>query len=329
MRKIIAISLLFFVSIFSLFADDEVIFSDRPGSYAIYQDLRFGNEALIGLCYVGENTILARSYEPASENELLLMIELTVKEGNIDLGEHLQVLAGSMNSSDAAARLIPMIMNWAITWYKSKSIINEKTSYSVSTDDDYNYLSWIPVFQLDHIGNKKDFSVFAIGFLNSFSDERFFGFTKLPEAEPSDKYTIKKGKKNDVTIDDLIIPLDSNWKTEDNRVYRITTKSPQDAVFMVETFNYLEAGLSDIRELAQILLIGNMDILVLAEGTKIEIIDDTYNLTMRMYDPRQNKITIQQTQIFDRGEGYVSVASLACYETLYLKNQKYFDKIMH
>ena len=61
----------------------------------------------------------------------------------------------------------------------------------------------------------------------------------------------------------------------------------------------------------------------------IEIIDDTYNLTMRMYDPRQNKITIQQTQIFDRGEGYVSVASLACYETLYLKNQKYFDKIMH
>ena len=329
MKKFLAIAFLICFSALKIFAAGEEIFSGRPGNYAIYHDLRFEEEVIIGLCYVGENAVLARSYEPETQNELLLLVQFTVNDDQIDLGETLNLLKGDLHSSPAASRLLPMIMNWATTWYKSKDKINENTKYSASTDDDYNYLSWIPVFQLDYIGNKKDFTVFSIGLLKDFTDARFFGITKLPEPVESDKYTIKKGKKIDVVIDGLSVPLDSNWVTEDQRVYRITNKTPQDAAFLIETINYPEQGFSSVNELASLLLIGNMDVVLLTDGSSIEYENGLCNINFRMYDPNQNKITVQQTQLIERNDGYVSIATLACYETLYLQNKKYFDKILH
>ena len=89
-RKSLLVSLLILFSVAKIFATDEVIFSDRPGYYAIYDDLRFENEAIIGVCYVGENTILARSYEPETENEVILMIELDINDNEIDMGQNLR-----------------------------------------------------------------------------------------------------------------------------------------------------------------------------------------------------------------------------------------------
>ena len=315
LRKGLLVTLLILFSTLKIFAAENVLFSDRPGYYAIYDDLRFENEAFIGVCYAGENTIIARSYEPVTENELILMIELVLNDNEIDLGQNLKILKGDLNSSLAAKRLLPMIMNWATTWYKSKDKIKENSKYSVSTDDDYNYASWIPVFQIDTIGKKEKFSVVSMGMIKDFSDERFFEFSKLPEVIESDKYKINKGKEIEVIIDDLKVPLDSNWKTEDNRVYRITNKTPQDAAFIIETLNYIEAGLTSMKELAKLLLVGNMDIVLLSDGSYIELDGEIYNIQLRMYDPEQKKITIQQTQLIDRGDGYVSIASLACYET--------------
>ncbi len=117
--------------------------------------------------------------------------------------------------------------------------------------------------------------------------------------------------------------------TEDKRIYRLQNKTQQDAAFIIETMNYVEAGINSLQELAELLLIGNMNVIVLTDGTSIEIEDNIYNITFKMYDPVQNKVTIQQTQLIDRNDGYVSIATLACYETLYLKNKKYFDKILH
>ncbi len=327
MRRSFFILIFLFTSIF-VFAD-EILFSDRPGSYAIYNDLRFEGQTLIGICYAGENTVLARSYEVESGNELQLLIQFVIKDNEISLGDNLRILKGDMNSSQASARLLPMLMNWANTWYNSKEEINKKNIYSVSTDDDYFYNSWLPVFQLDYIGNKKDISVFSIGLIADFSDERFFRVTNVPQPVESESYKIKKGKALDVVIDGLSVPLDDNWKTENNRLYRIHNKTPQDAAFMIETINYIEAGIPSLKELTKILLIVNMNIVLLTDGLSIEAEDNIYNITMKVFDPVQNKVTIQQKQLIDREDGYVSIATLACYETLYLQNKKYFDKILH
>ena len=328
-RKVFVTFFLVFVSTIKIFADGGSLFSDISGSYAIYHDLRFNDEAIIGVCYIGEDTVLTRSYEPKTGNELLLMVDFVVNKNEIEHGNNIKVLKGSFTSSEAASRLLPMLLNWANTWYKSKDKINQNMKYSVSTDDDYSYLSWIPVFQIDTIGTKKDFTVFTVGFLKDLSDERFFGITKLPSPIKSDKYKIKKGKSQNVEIDGLLVPLDSNWETEDKRIYRINKKTPQDAAFLIETINYTESGFSSISQLAKLLLIGTSDVVVLTEGSSISVEKGTYNLYIRMFDPVQNKVTVQQTQLIERGDGYVSIATLACYETLYLQNKDYFDKILH
>lgn len=328
MKKLV-LSVLILLSSVMVFANDEKIFADIPGSYAIYHDLRFNDEAIIGLCYVGENSILARSYEPKTKNELMFLLEFVVNDSEIDLGPDIKLLKGMFNSSGAASRLLPMVMNWATSWYKSKDKILEKDRYSISTDDDFNYLSWIPVFQIETIGKKEEFTVFSIGRITNFSDERFFGITELPKEVKFESYKIKKGSDVDVVIDGLKIPLDSNWKTDDEIVYRLDKVTPQDGVFMVETLNYKESGFSSLRQLANLLLIGNSDVILLTDGSNIVFEKGSYFINYRMYDPAQKKVTVQQTQLIEREDGYVSIVSLACYEGLYLKNKKYFDKILH
>ena len=328
MKRIIIMLLVLFSSIY-IYANDENIFSDIPGSYAIYHDLRFDEETIIGLCYVGNNSILARTYEPKTENEFIFLLSFTIQEEEIDIEKNLKILSGDMNSSENTKRMIPMIMNWATNWYKSKALITEKGRYSFSSDDEYNYTSWIPVFQIETIGKNNKFNVFTIGKIKDFNDERFFNIKSIPETINADSYKIKKGKNVDVIIDGLKVQLDSNWKTSDERVYRLEKETPQDAIFMIETFNYKQRGLSSLKQLANLILIANQNIILLTDGSTIDFKNNSYFITIRMYDPLQKKITIQQTQLIERNDGYVSTATLACYETLYSKNKKYFDKILH
>lgn len=327
MRKFFIVC--FMLVSFFVFADDEPIFSDIPGSYAIYHDLRFNNDVIIGICYVGDNTILARSYETKTKNELLILIPFVRTDSGIDIGNNLNVLKGDLNASDSTSRLLPMIMNWSNSWYKSKSEIDTKNQYFISTDDDFYYLSWIPVFQIQTIGKKEEFSVISVGKLKDNKDSRFFGFTQLPNPIKSDTYEIKKGKPLDVVIDGLKVPLDSNWKSDDGKVYRITTKSPQDSVFTIETLDYKKVGFKSLKQFVNIMLISNTDVIVLTDGSNVTFKDGNYNIVMRMFDPIQKKVTVQQTQFIERDKDVVSLATLACYETLYLKNKSFFDAIIN
>ncbi|MCQ2578294.1 MAG: hypothetical protein MJ176_07165 [Treponema sp.] len=328
MKKII-LALFVLISSVCIFANDVAIFNDFPGNYALYEDSRFEEKAIIGLCYVGDNSIIARSYEPKTENELVILMNFVIGDNGIEPGNNLRILKGDFNSSENAKRLLPMIMNWSVSWYTSKAVINEKGSYSYSSDDDFNYLSYIPVFQIDSIGDDNKFKIFSMGKVNDLNDERFFNLNAMPEAVDAESYKITKGKKTDVTIDGLKIPLDSNWKTTDERIYRLDKVTPQDAAFLVETFNYKESGFNSLKELANLLLVANQNVILLAEGSKVVESEGAVFITCRMYDPVQKKITYQETQLIERNDGYVSVATLACYETLYLKNKKYFDSIMH
>ena len=119
MRKLLII---IFISLFNafLFADTP-IFNDIPGSYVIYHDTRFKDDVYLGLAYLGENKLLARSFETKDDNELQVIIQLTINtDGEIDLGKNLSIRKGDLKSSQAASRVIPMILNWATTWYKER-----------------------------------------------------------------------------------------------------------------------------------------------------------------------------------------------------------------
>lgn len=327
MRK----SLVIFFIILSIFAfaDDSIIFSDLPGSYAIYHDFRFETEVFIGLCYIGDNTILSRSYEPKTGNEIILSIPFVKTTNGIEIGRKLNLLKGDLNSSEASNRLVPMIMNWANSWYSSKENITKKGKYSISTDDDFSYYSWIPLFQINKIGTDDRFTLITIGKVDNLKDPRFFNFTQIPKPIKSKTYQIKKGKLTNITIDGIKVVLDTNWHTMDNKVYRITNATPQDSVFLIETFDYRNIGFKSIEQYAQILLIGDPSIVVLADGTDVKRIEGGFNITIRMYDPIENKVTLQKTHIIERDKTTISLASLACYESLYLDNKSFFDDISY
>lgn len=329
MRKALVSVLLVFFAYALATAQEGSIFDGPVGTYAIYHDARFGDDVFIGLCYIGEDTLLVRSYETKTQNELLMLIPFVREEGEgIGLGQEMRVIRGDMQSSKASARLLPMLMNWSQTWYSLREKIREKNEYQASTDDDYAYKAWIPVFQLSRIGDKKDFRVVSVGILSSNADPRFFLYNEEPKPQAAESYKIDKKKRSEVTIDGIRFSLDENWKTDDSRVYRLQKVSPQDAVLTVETFDYAKAGIPSVSLLASLIVIGNSEVTVLMDGTELTKRKDSYELTLRMYDPGQGKVTVQKSRIIEKGEGVVSMTSLACYETLYLENKAYFDSIL-
>lgn len=328
MRKFLMALLLIMVSSVCVFAEGEKLFSDLPGSYAIYHDQRFADEAIIGLCYLGNNTIVLRNYEPATQNELVMLVELVFQDDEISLGEECRILRGDLKGN-SSTRALPMILNWAASWYKAKSDIQENGRYSLSTDDDYNYVSYIPVFQLESIGDDKKFTVFSIGRLSELSDERFLEVTGIPEPEETESYKIEDGETLVAVIDGLTAVLDRNWKKQSEKVYVIDKISECDAVFTVETIDLNKTGLSSLQQLAKVLLLGNSNVVLLTDGSDIVFEKGKNFITMRMYDPVQKNISIQQSQLIERGEGLVSIATVSCYESIYLQNKEYFDRILH
>lgn len=93
--------------------------------------------------------------------------------------------------------------------------------------------------------------------------------------------------------------------------------------------NYTAYGLSSLEEVAHLLFLGNTSVVLLTDGSDMFCEDGVWYLKMRMFDPGQQKVTVQQTILLDRGNGYCSTISLACYETLYLDNTAYFDAILN
>jgi hypothetical protein len=310
---------------------EAAVFDDVPGSYAVYCDTRFGDDCYIGLCYVGSDTIVARSYEARTGNELMIMLPLVAGDDGLGPGKSLKILKGDLKSSNAAGRLLPMLQNWMDAWYKNREGIEAKLDLEYSGDDDYVFSFWIPVFRLREIkGDEANrFYLATAGILKSNTDERFFAFKGLPEPARSAEFEVKPGKPTDVVIDGLKIPLDDNWKTQDRRVYRIQEKTGQDAAFFLETMDYKKSGIASPRRLAGLMPIGNADVVLLAEGSRVFAENGTFNCFIRMLDPASGKVSIQQTQLVEREGSIVSIATLAAYETLYIFNKAYFDKILY
>lgn len=309
----------------------EKIFDDLPGSYAIYHDTRFSDDVYLGVAYVGEDTLLARSFETKTGNEIVLLIPFVQgNDGGFDMGPNLKLLKGDFKSSPAASRVIPMLLNWGTTWLKSKGKIADLLTFEANTDDDYVYQYWIPVFQLERIVDHDDgFALVTAGILEGNQDPRFFTFNGLPEVMKSDSFQISAGTANSPIIDGLKIPLDNNWKSTDGRVFRIQVKTDQDAAFFVETINIVEQGIKSETALAKLMILSNKQTILLANGTRVFRANGQINLFLRILDQNNLKASIQQSQLVARDAEFVSIVSLASFESLYNDNKVYFDRIIY
>ncbi len=113
LKKIMLISLL--LSPILLIAEN--LFNDIPGSYVIYNDERFNDQAYIGLLYLGDDTLLVRTYEENSNSEFALIVKLKIVDDEIEFDDEMQILAGGFKDSTITQRVLPMLMNWGNAWF--------------------------------------------------------------------------------------------------------------------------------------------------------------------------------------------------------------------
>ena len=325
MKKILL--LLFALSTVLLSAAESPIFTGLKGSYAIYEDSRYGDTVYIGVCYVGDDTIIMRSYEPASGNDFAIKGSFNNIDGILDYDPDMLLLKGELQSSDAATRLFPQILNWANTWFGLKDNIGTETQYN--GENGYTFSFWIPVFQLSSIGRNQKLKLITTGIAHSEQDPEFMDFKGLPRAGYAPSYTVKKAAALDVEIDGISIPLDENWERIDDKQYRISRFSDEDARFEITTSRPSDTGIHSTATLVTLHMLAEKDQMLLARGSRVYIDEGVFNLVKRSYDLNSGRVYLHQMQFLPRGNGYISVAELKVLETVYMKNKTYFNAILY
>jgi hypothetical protein len=112
MRKALVSLFIMFIAFTMATAEEGDIFDGPVGTYAIYHDTRFGDDVFIGLCYVGEDTLLVRSMRRRRKTSCSCSFRSLRNEGEgIGLGQEMRVIRGDMQSSRRAQGCCPMLMN--------------------------------------------------------------------------------------------------------------------------------------------------------------------------------------------------------------------------
>ena len=190
LKKIILISLLLLNTILLI---AESLFNDLPGNYVIYNDERFNDQAYIGLLYLGDDTLLVRTYEENSDTEFALIVKLKIVDGEIEFDDGMQILAGGLKDSMITQRILPMVLNWGNAWFNSKDKILNNHSHIERYVDLYSYQYWIPAFNIEKIENDPNFNLLTVGSVQDINDPAFAQFTGIPNYSNSDSFRIIVG----------------------------------------------------------------------------------------------------------------------------------------
>ena len=326
MKKIFL--LLFTITTAMVMAQESPVLTGFKGSYAIYEDNRYEDPVYIGLCYVGEDSIIMRSYEPATGNDFAAKGTLKNIDGVLDYDPTMLLLKGELKSSDAVDRLLPLVLSMANTWFNIKDSIGTSTQFKGSSDLSFSF--WVPVFQLSSIGlENKGIRLITTGIAHSERDPAFMDFKGLPKTDYSPSFTIEKGESLEAQIDGITIPLDDNWKKVSDTHYAMNQFSDEDATFMIDTIRPADSGISSSTMLVLLHMLPEEDERLFAQGSEVFITDGIFNLVKRVYDEKTRRIYVHQMQFLPRGNGYVSIAELSVLESLYLKNKSYFNSILY
>ena len=310
----------------SLLLNAESIFDDQPGSYVIYSDERFNDQAYIGLLYLGDDSLLIRTFEKNNNLELALILKLKIADEEIGFDESMQILTGSLKDSQTTQRIMPMILNWGNAWLNSKEKIQENKVYSERYVDLYSYQFWIPIFNIESIEDDPNFKIETVGTVQDINDPAFAQFTGIPESINSDSFKIFVKNSEKTYIPSLGMSLDNNWVEGDDGIFRIQMKTVQDAALFVESFSIEGTPFKDGYDIAKYFMLANSGGIVLANVSKIFSLNNDIIFENRVLDPRTGAISIQKKKI-KQDENIISITTLASFLDLYNENSSYFDSL--
>ena len=317
---------------------------DSAGEYVYYRDTSFTRESYIGLLGYDNSTIQIRYLAPQDETAKLpkkdISILITV-DPKADVwtmtGEKIiSTILPDTDDVDIVNYLHDILYEFSARRISADTVESDK----LSLDQDYaqfggkatlTFDARIPLFNIRTIANEKGEKVFdcvTIGTIKSSEDKSFEMFSGITAQKPEvQKETKKTAKAMVCKFENRSVTLDENWEQKMENFWTLGNDS-------LITMSVLPK-VSENKNLNDLYV--QRKLLESTEGSYIdfqncEIIytqtKDSYKIVSTSFFP-ESKINVNITKILTRNneEGF-DYFSISTYQTAYLKNPSYFDKIV-
>ena len=317
---------------------------DSAGEYVYYRDNSFSRESYIGILGYDDSTIQIRYFAPQDDDAMLPAKEIAILitvDPNSDFwnmtGERIvSTILPDSDDTDIVNYLHDLLYEFSARRISAFEVESDK----VVVDQDYpqfggkvavTFDARVPLFNIRTITDEKGSKVFdcvSIGTIKSSTDNTFEMFAGLNAPKPTVQKETKKAAKSKLyKFENRSVTLDEGWEQKMENFWTLGNDS-------LITMSALPK-VSENKVLNDLYV--QRKLLESSEGSytdfqNCEIIytqaKDSYKIVSTSYFP-ESKINVCITKLLTRNkEGGFDYFSISTYQTAYLKNPAYFDKIV-
>ena len=317
---------------------------DSAGEYVYYRDSSFSRESYIGILGYDNATIQIRYFAPqdntamlpAKDIAILITVDPKADFWNMTGEKIISTILPDTDDTDIVNYLHDLLYEFSARRISQVAVESDK----VTIDQDYaqfggnvaiTFDARIPLFNIRSIANDKGDKVFdcvSIGTIKSSEDKTFEMFSGIKNQKPEVQKETKKTTKSMLCkFENRSVTLDESWEQKMENFWTLgndslITMSVLPKVSENKTLNdlYVQRKLLESSE-------GSYTDFQNCEITYIQA-KDSYKLVSTSYFPESNT-TVNIIKILTRNkDGGFDYFSISTYQTAYLKNPSYFDKIV-
>jgi len=317
---------------------------DSSGEYVYYRDQSFTRESYIGILMYDETSFQIRYIAPQNEADMLpekeIALLLTIDpESDIwkMTGEKiLSTILPDSDDTEIVNYLHDLLYEFSARRIKAGSIESE----SLVLDQQYlqfggnvaiTFDARIPLFNIRTITSENGSNTFdcvSIGIIKSSDDKSFSQFKGIPAEKPSiNREARKAAKSKTYSFENRTITLDEGWEQKMENFWTLNNDS-------LITMSVLPK-VSENKKLNDLYV--QRKLMESTEGSFLDFQNaeisynsakDSYKIVAVSHFPK-NKVNVYITKLLTRNEnGGFDYFSISTYQTAYLKNPVYFDKII-
>ena len=317
---------------------------DSAGEYVYYRDSSFTRESYIGILGYDDATIQIRYFAPqddeaklpAKEISILITVDPKADIWTMTGEKIISTILPDTDDTDIVNYLHDLLYEFSARRTSAVAVESD----SLILDQDYaqfggkvaiTFDARIPLFNIRTITDEKGTKIFdcvTIGTIKSSEDKSFEAFTGVTAPKPAvAKETRKPAKAKICKFENRQVTLDEGWEQKMENFWTLgndslITMSVLPKVAEDKNLNdlYVQRKLLESTE-------GSYTDFQNCEITYTQA-KDSYKLVSTSYFP-ESKASVYLTKILTRNnDGGFDYFSISTYQTAYLKNPSYFDKII-
>ena len=317
---------------------------DTAGEYVYYRDSSFTRESYIGILCYDDATIQIRYFAPQDDTamlpskEIAILITVDPKSDfwNMTGEKIISTILPDTDDTDIVNYLHDLLYEFSARRISADSVETDK----LSVDQDFaqfggnvsiTFDARIPLFNIRTITDAKGAKAFdcvTIGTIKSSEDKSFEAFKGVAAPKPVVTKEARKTVKSKICkFENRQVTLDESWEQKMENFWTLGNDSlitmsvlPKVAENQVLNDLYVQRKLLESTE-------GSYTDFQNCEITYTQA-KDSYKLVSTSFFP-ESGINVCITKILTRNkDGGFDYFSISTYQTAYLKNPSYFDKIV-